>query len=200
MTTSEGKIGLEKESPERRICYFDLETQRGADEVGGWKNTHLMRMSVGVVYDSLEDAFHTYQEGGVDRLVERLMSADLVVGFNVAKFDYSVLRPYTTLDLNKIKTFDMLDYIHKRLGYRLGLNHLAQKTLKAEKSGDGLLALKWFKEGRMDDIIHYCKKDVEITRDLFLFGVENRHLLYEKKGCGVVKLPVEWDVEKILAE
>ncbi|MFH1488942.1 MAG: DEAD/DEAH box helicase, partial [Pseudomonadota bacterium] len=37
-----------------RIITFDLETQRSAQEVGGWKNTHLMRVSVAVLHDSLE--------------------------------------------------------------------------------------------------------------------------------------------------
>jgi hypothetical protein len=39
---------------------------------------------------------------------------------------------------------------------------------------------------------------VEITRDLFLFGNTNRHLLFEKKNCGIVRLPVEWEVEEII--
>ncbi len=185
-------------APKRRICFFDLETQRGADEVGGWKNTHLMRMSVGVVYDSMEEAFTAYQESEVEALVEKLRSADLVVGFNVVKFDYTVLQPYVVHDLKKIPTFDMLADIHKRLGYRLSLNHLAQKTLKAEKSADGLQALRWFKEGKMEEITHYCQKDVEITRDIFEFGVKEGHLLYERKGCGLVKLPLEWQVEEII--
>ena len=189
---------LPKEAPRRRVCYFDLETQRGADEVGGWNNVHLMRMSVGVVYDELEDKFYVYREEETEALVQKLSSAELVVGFNVVKFDYTVLKPYTTMDLRKLPTFDMLMDIHNKLGYRLALNHLAQKTLNAEKSADGLQALRWFKEGKMEEIIHYCKMDVGITRDLFRYGAEKGHVLYERKGCGVVKLPVEWDVEKIL--
>ncbi|MDR4504065.1 MAG: DEAD/DEAH box helicase [Candidatus Scalindua sp.] len=186
--------------PRRRICYFDLETQRGADEVGGWRNIHLMRLALGVIYDSLDDAYHTYFEKDVGRLIEKLRSADLVVGFNVIRFDYTVLQPYTIHDLQKIKTFDILADIHTRLGYRLSLNHLAMRTLKVEKTADGLQSLKWFKEGRIDEIAHYCSKDVEITRDLFLFGNTNRYLLFEKKDCGIVRLPVEWEVEDIIRE
>jgi DEAD/DEAH box helicase domain-containing protein len=37
----------------------------------------------------------------------------------------------------------------------------------SEKSADGLQALRWWKEGRIDEIINYCKMDVKITRDLF---------------------------------
>ncbi|GAI36896.1 unnamed protein product, partial [marine sediment metagenome] len=32
------------------IVFFDLETQKTAEEVGGWEKSHLMRVSVAVVY------------------------------------------------------------------------------------------------------------------------------------------------------
>ena len=47
-----------EEEPEGpRILYFDLETQKTAQDVGGWRNTHLMRISVAVLFDSLENRF-----------------------------------------------------------------------------------------------------------------------------------------------
>ena len=33
---------ISKSSNELRMLYFDLETQKSADEVGGWGNIHLM--------------------------------------------------------------------------------------------------------------------------------------------------------------
>ena len=33
---------VSKSSNELRVLYFDLETQKSADEVGGWGNIHLM--------------------------------------------------------------------------------------------------------------------------------------------------------------
>lgn len=181
-----------------RILYFDLETQKGADEVGGWGNSHLMKLSVGVVWDSKAKDYFTYLENQADKLVEKLCSADLVVGFNVIGFDYSVLQPYSKFDLHDVKTFDMLVDVHKKLGYRLGLNHLAQHTLKAEKSADGLLALKWYKEGKMDKIIEYCIKDVEITRDLFLFGEKNGYISYLARDNTVQKLAVDWKLTQLI--
>jgi DEAD/DEAH box helicase domain-containing protein len=175
-----------------RVVYFDLETQKSASEVGGWGNSHLMKLSVGVVWDSKDGKYFTYLENDAPKLVEKLKSADLVVGFNVIGFDYSVLQPYSSFDLHEINTFDMLVDVHKKLGFRLSLNHIAQHTLKAEKSADGLLALQWFKEGKMDKIIEYCIKDVEITRDLFLFGEKNGHILYEGRDKTVQKLAVDW--------
>lgn len=180
-------------SRKKRIIYFDIETRRGAEEVGGWGNKHLMQMAVGVIYDSLERNYFTFLEEDVDQLIERLMQADLVIGFNLINFDYPVLQPYTNLDLKNIKTFDMLQDIQDRLGFRLSLNHLAKNTLKIEKIADGLQSLRWFKEGKIEKVIEYCIKDVEITRELFRFGVKNNHLLFESKYEGLVRLAVNWD-------
>ena len=179
---------------EKRIVYFDLETQKSADDVGGWGNSHLMKISVGVIWDSLEEKYISYWEKDAKQLVEKLKSADLVVGFNVIGFDYSVLQPYSEFDLTEINTFDMLIDVKKRLGFRLSLNHLAQESFGAEKSADGLLALEWYKQGKMDLIEEYCIKDVEITRDLFLFGKDNGYVKYKSKGKGVQELKVDWKV------
>ena len=77
-----------KISKEQRILYFDLETQKSADDVDGWGNIHLMKLAVGVVWDSLEQKFFSYLENEAPQLVGKLKTADLVVGFNVVKFDY----------------------------------------------------------------------------------------------------------------
>lgn len=181
-----------------RIVFFDLETQRSAEEVGGWGNKHLMKVAVAVIYDSLEKKFISYMEEETNQLVEKLKSADLVVGFNLLNFDYAVLQPYTSDSLKTLKTFDILDDIKKRLGFRLSLNHLANKTLKVKKSADGLQSLQWFKEGKIDLITEYCIKDVEITRDIFQFGIENEYLLYERKYGGLVRIPLDWNLDNLL--
>ena len=181
-----------KASNEHRILYFDLETQKSADDVGGWGNIHEMKLAVGVVWDSCEQEYFSYLEGAASQLVKKLRTADLVVGFNVKKFDYGVLQPYADFDLDEITTFDMLIDVNKKLGHRLSLNHLAENTLNAEKSADGLVSLQWYKEGKIDKIIEYCKQDVEITRDLFLYGVSHGYVKYSTRS-GVAKvLKVEW--------
>ena len=184
-----------KGSNEYRILYFDLETQKSADDVGGWDKVHKMKLAVGVVWDSLEQKFFSYIESEASQLVEKLKTADLVVGFNVAKFDYGVLQPYATkmdFDLEEITTFDMLIDINKKLGHRLSLNHLAENTLNAKKSADGLVSLQWYKEGKIDKIIEYCKQDVEITRDLFLYGESHGYVKYSTRSGVAKDLKVEW--------
>ncbi|MEW6670008.1 MAG: DEAD/DEAH box helicase [Thermodesulfobacteriota bacterium] len=182
-----------------RIVYFDLETQKSAQEVGGWQNAHLMRISVAVLFDDLEGRFLSFTEEGIDDLIAALERADLVVGFNIKRFDYAVLGAYTAKDLKTIRTFDMLEDVYRRLGFRVGLDHLAAETLGLRKSGDGLQALEWFKQGEMEKLTEYCRHDVEITRDLFLYGLQNGHLIYRKKQEDQrMRLLVDWNLEELL--
>jgi len=188
-----------KASNEHRILYFDLETQKSADDVGGWGNIHEMKLAVGVVWDSCEQEYFSYLEGAASQLVKKLRTADLVVGFNVKKFDYGVLQPYADFDLDEITTFDMLIDVNKKLGHRLSLNHLAENTLNAEKSADGLVSLQWYKQGEIDKIIKYCKQDVEITRDLFLYGESHGYVKYSTRSGVVKDLKVDWKTPSLIS-
>ena len=175
-----------------RFCVFDIETQRSAEEVGGWHRADLMGISCAVLYDSAKDLYVEFLDEQVDELVEHLKKCDLVVGFNVKRFDYQVLRGYSDFNFENLPTLDILEEIHSRLGYRLSLDHLARVTLGKEKTANGLQALQWFKQGRIREIIDYCKKDVEITRDLFLYGQKNGYLLFTNKAKNTVRIPVTW--------
>jgi DEAD/DEAH box helicase domain-containing protein len=182
-----------------RILYLDLETQRLADEVGGWQNTHLMRVSVVVVFDARENKFRVYPESKVNDLIQDLERADLIVGFNIKRFDYKVLSAYTPKDLCTLPTFDILEDIHGRLGFRLGLDHLARETLNQSKSADGIQAVAWFRKGETEKLTDYCRQDVAVTRDLFLYGLENGYLVFkEKKEERRLRLKVDWDLKQLL--
>ena len=177
---------------EKRIVVFDLETRRSAAEVGGWNNAHLMGVSAGVAYDSLEDEFFVYEEGQMLDLVERLLKADLVIGFNQMRFDYQVLSAYTPRDLKSRPNLDLLKEIHTVLGRRVGLGHLGEITLGRDKTADGLQALEWFKEGRLDLIKEYCLEDVRLTWDLFVFARDNGYLVYEDKQGRRLRIPLDF--------
>lgn len=183
-----------------RIAFFDLETQRLAQEVGGWDNKHLMRLSVGVVYDADEMDYLVFTEDQVSDLIEKLEEYDLVVGFNIKNFDYAVLQPYSVSSLQKIPTFDILEYIYKKFGFRVSLDTLAKYTLEDSKIADGIMAVEWFRKGEMGKVIEYCKKDVEITKKIFEFGQENGYLVVKRKNSEIVqKLMVNWDFERIFS-
>jgi DEAD/DEAH box helicase domain-containing protein len=184
--------GIEKRKPPARYGVFDVETKRSAAEVGGWHRADRMGISVAILYDSVSDSFKTYLEKDIPGLIEDLQSFELVVGFNNKRFDNRVLSAYSVFNLASLPTLDIMEVITDRLGYRLSLDRLAEHTLGVKKTANGLLALQWYKEGRIDEIISYCRHDVKITRDLFLFGLENRYLLFQNKAGSVVRLPVDF--------
>src|SRR5258708_29895720 len=121
------------------IIYFDLETQRTANDAGGWDKKRDMGMSVGVTYSTRLGEYRIYSEKQVNALIDQLVRADLVVGFNVINFDYEVLMGYTILDLpHQCRTLDMLVEIERTLGHRLGLDTVASASLGEVKTRDGL--------------------------------------------------------------
>jgi DEAD/DEAH box helicase domain-containing protein len=183
---------IAKAEPPARYGVFDVETQRSAAEVGGWHRADRMGISVAILYDSVSDSFKTYLEKDIPDLIRDLQTFDLVVGFNNKRFDNKVLSAYSVFNLATLPTLDIMEKISNRLGYRLSLDRLAEHTLGVKKSANGLQALQWYKEGRMEEIIRYCRQDVKITRDIFLFGLENRYLLFKNKAGSIVRLPIDF--------
>ena len=176
----------------RNIVYFDLETQKSADEVGGWDKIRDMRMSVGVTYSTARGEYRIYGEKNVDELLTDLQRADLVVGFNNLGFDYEVLHGYTILDLRQLPTLDMLVEVKKTLAHRLSLDSIAHATMGVEKTAEGLQAIRWFKEGRLMEIAEYCCYDVKITKLVHEYGARNRQLFYTNKFGAKLSVPVGW--------
>jgi len=175
------------------ILFFDLETQRTFDEVGGRHNTRQLGLSVGVTYSTADQDYHVYTEADVDALVQDLSQADLVVGFNVLRFDYKVLRAYSDYPFTQIPTVDMLDHIYRTLGFRVSLDNLASATLRAKKSADGLAAVRWYKTGQMDKIIAYCKQDVKVTKELYEFGKKNGYVQFQdRRSYRLRRVSVRW--------
>jgi len=165
----------------KNIVYFDLETQKSADDVGGWDHIRDMKMSVGVTYSTARGGYLIYGEKQVDDLVTELLRADLVVGFNNLRFDNEVLHGYTVMDLSQAPTLDMLVDLHKTLQHRLSLDSVATASLGAEKTAEGLQAVEWFKQGKMMEIAEYCCFDVKITKMVHEFGVANKQVYYTNR-------------------
>ena len=177
----------------QRFGVFDLETKFSADEVGGWHRAERMGVSVGVVYDSTRDGCVSYREEKIKDLIDHLHSFELIVGFNNKRFDNRVLGAYTDRRLGDLPSLDLLEEVKNYLGYRLSLNAIAENTLGVKKTGSGLQALEWYRQGKIEQLCSYCIKDVEITRDLLLFGLENGYVLFTNKAGRKVRLPLSMD-------
>lgn len=172
--------------------FFDLETQKSFQEVGGRDNLRLLRLSVAVTLSSATNESKAYTEKDVDRLVADLKAADRVIGFNILGFDYPVLKAYTSERLNDLHTVDMLADIYNTLGFRVSLDSLANATLGAKKIGDGLDAIRWYREGKIDELIAYCREDVALTRKLYESGRDQGFLFFTDKFGAKNRVNVKW--------
>ena len=177
----------------KNIVYFDLETQKSADEVGGWGNIRDMRMSLGVTYSTGLGQYTIYGERDVNALIEELRRADLVVGFNSQRFDYEVLQGHNDFfDAEQIPTMDMMVDLQNKLQHRLSLDSIANATFGVEKTSEGLQAIRWFREGKMMEIAEYCCFDVKLTKMVHEYGMANGQIYFTNKFGKKITVPVTW--------
>jgi DEAD/DEAH box helicase domain-containing protein len=176
----------------KNLIYFDLETKKSADEVGGWQQISRMGMSIGVTYSTARDSYKIYPENQVDDLVRELQRADLIVGFNHLRFDFEVLHGYTALDLRQLPTLDLLIDLQSRLQHRLSLEAIAAATFGVKKTGEGMQAIQWYREGKLMEIAEYCCYDVKLTRLVHEYGRNHRHLHYHNRFGNRLTVPVSW--------
>ncbi len=174
------------------LVYFDLETQKLFEEVGGRDPSKLL-LACGVTWSTARNDFAVYWEQDAAALIAELKSADRVIGFNILSFDYEVLKPYAPNEnLRSIRSTDMLQDIYRALGFRLSLDSLAKATLGTTKSADGLQSVKWFRAGELDKVAEYCKADVDITRRVYEFGCDHGYVQYYSKLGSKLKVSVNW--------
>jgi DEAD/DEAH box helicase domain-containing protein len=162
--------------------FFDVETKKSFQETGGRKEDLLV--SCAVLFSEGQEKFIYFRENQVEDLIEDLFSASCVVGFNILGFDYYVLKPYTEKDLFSLPTLDLMKELQKELGFRLSLGNLALENLGKGKKGSGLDAIKWYREGKIDKLLEYCEYDVQITKELYELGKEQKFLCYRDKAKG----------------
>ncbi|MBO4369536.1 MAG: DUF1998 domain-containing protein, partial [Desulfovibrio sp.] len=181
-----------RNTPPAHYVVFDVETRLSAEEVGGWNHASSMGVSISVAYDSLNKTFLRFEQEDLPELFSLFQKADLIIGFNSLRFDYAVLSPFAPFDLWSLPSLDLLQKINEKLHYRISLDSFAQATLGSLKSGNGKIALTWWKEQRLDAIAEYCQQDVRLTRDLYLFGLKNQYLFFTSKNKQKVRVDVDF--------
>ncbi len=164
-----------------RYVIFDLETQNTFQDVGS-SDPAALDISVISLYDVGTDRYTTVALEELSTVWPILEHADALVGYNSNHFDIPILNKYYPGDLTRIKSIDLLEEIKKSLGRRLRLDSVAEATVGAKKSASGLEAVRWWREGKIDEIKKYCEQDVRVTKKVFDYALTNGHVKFKDGG------------------
>lgn len=181
---------------------LDVETQKTFDEVGGYYPEKLGISFVGVIEretlptawgEAVKETRYEIFESDLPGFWRVMETADVIIGFNLDGFDIPTFKPYYNGDLKQLPTLDLMLRFKDKAGHRISLDSIAGETLGVQKSGDGLDAIKYFRDGELDKLAEYCMKDVEITRDIYDYGRLNRRLKYKNKWNEIVEIEIDFD-------
>jgi len=173
----------------RKEIVLDIETRNTFQDVGAY-NPSLLHVSLVGVYFYETDTFESFLEEDLPKLWPRLERADRIIGYNLLGFDYPCLQSYYTGDIMRLPTLDLLAEIEKRLGFRIKLDNVAQSTLGLGKSGDGLMAVEYWKKGEIDKLREYCLQDVRVTRDVYEYALKHQEVRYLDRLGQVQQIPL----------
>lgn len=164
-----------------RKITFDLETKNLFQDVGSNDPVDL-DISVVCIHDSADDTYKSFLDTELGKLWPIFEQADMLITWNGDHFDIPILNKYYPGDLNKIKSLDLMREVQKVLGRRLKLDTVGEATLGRNKSGHGLEAIEWYRNGEIDKLVKYCIDDVRLTKDLYDFAMLNSKLKYKDLG------------------
>ncbi len=179
----------------KNILVLDVETQKSFKEIGKSKAMSLSKLKVSVIcaYDYLTAEYSFYEEKDMVKFEQRLQTADILIGFNIRRFDMQVLQPYLFKTVDQFPVLDLLDDIEKARGHRASLDSVARATVKEGKSGDGAEALVLFKEGRMEELKKYCLDDVRLTKNIYEYGCREGKIYFTSTwDFKTYEIPVNW--------
>lgn len=167
---------------------FDIET------VGDIRDLSTMKVTVVSVYQYEFDRYQSFDEHELANLWPILEQSECIIGYNSEHFDVPILARCYTGDLTRLPHLDLLKKIKESVGRRIKLNDIAKATLNTEKSADGLQAMEWYKEGKIDLIKQYCEQDVKVTKEVFDYGRKNKMLYYPTLTGELMPFPVNFDL------
>lgn len=171
---------------------FDIETKNIFQDVGS-NNPADLDISVISVYNSKTDKIESFLEEDLLKMWPAFETTDAIIGYNSEHFDIPLLNKYYPGDLNQIKSIDLMVYIRESLGRRPKLDDIASATLNIKKSGHGLEAVKWWKEGKIEEIKKYCEDDVKITKDLYHFALKNKFVKLRDFSGKIIQIDLNTD-------
>ncbi len=161
-----------------RKIVLDIETKNTFQEVGS-NDPAKLDLSLLVIYDYKTDQYLTFMEKDLPNLWPILEETDMIIGYNSDHFDIPLLNKYYPGDLTAVGSLDLMAEIKKVVGRSIRLDNIAEATVGVGKSGHGLQAIEWWKEGKIDKIEKYCRDDVKVTKEVYEYALKNSKLKYK---------------------
>jgi DEAD/DEAH box helicase domain-containing protein len=164
----------------RNEIVLDIETQNTFQDVGAYQ-ANLLQISLIGVYFYETDTYETFLEPDLPKLWPRMERSSRIIGYNLFGFDYPCMQTYYTGDIMKFPTVDIMVEIEKRIGHRVKLDDVAHATLGIGKSGTGLKAVEYWRDGEIDKLRDYCLQDVKVTKDIYEKALTEKKVFYFNK-------------------
>ncbi len=178
--------------------FLDVETKKTFQQVGGHFPEQLEVSFAGACLRkgfTGKGTMLSFFEDDLDELFDLMQQVDVIIGFNIIDFDFPTFTPYYKGNLDELPALDLLTRFKDATGHRVKLDIIAQQTLGVGKIGDGLDAIKYYETGQLDKLKEYCLKDVEVTRDVYDFGLRNGKVKYTNKWNRLIETTVDFSFE-----
>ena len=186
----------------RKEVFFDIETKLIFDDIEGNDPADLGISIISVFTRNVDDngnetegKMYSFWEESFADMWGLFSSADRIIGFNSLHFDVPAMAPLAPYDFKKLNQFDIMDHVKAALGFRAGLGAIAAETLGHTKIDHGLNAVKYWaqhSEESLAKLKKYCEADVQVTKEVYDFGMKNKFLKFKDKWNTVRTFPVDF--------
>lgn len=182
--------------------FFDIETKRIFDDIEGNDPADLGISIISVYTRKVDDSgteiegkMESFWEEDFPRMWALFSNANRVIGFNSLHFDVPAMAPLAPYDFKKLNQFDIMDHVKSALGFRAGLGAIAKETLGHSKIDHGLNAVLYWAQHTEESLAKlkkYCEADVQVTKEVYDFGMKNKFLKFMDKWNTVRTFPVDF--------
>ncbi len=182
--------------------FFDIETKKIFEDIEGNNPADLGISIISVYVREVDNYFseisgqmYSFWEEDFPLMWAKFSNADRIIGFNSLHFDVPAMAPLAPFDFKKLNHFDIMDHVKNALDFRVGLGAIAEQTLGHTKIDHGLNAVKYWAEHTKESLAKlkkYCEADVQVTKEVYDFGMKNKQLKFKDKWNTVRTFPVDF--------
>mgnify|MGYP001619773664 CR=1 FL=1 len=185
-----------------RVLTLDVESRHLAADVGGWDKfmAGAGGISALVLHDGWTNRYRCFNDTTLEKAAAFIEGPEVVlVTFNGKGFDVPLLQAllgrrlnisaHRHIDLYQLAKSAKRESDPARGGY--SLDAIARRTLDCGKEESGEHAPALAEKGLWLTLFRYCKKDVDLTRRLFLFAREHGGIISHSGDLLPLALP-DW--------